>query len=73
MKEYHPMASTIDLQGHTIQLFCQDSVRTINGCIKQFEIWEEYGYQLEKAIVQVIENNTFVGTIEFKKQWVEVT
>ena len=46
MIAYHPMASAIDEHGNEIKLFVQDSADTLEQCIKQFEIWEEYGYQI---------------------------
>lgn len=69
MKAYHPMASAIDEHGNEIKLFVQDSADTLEQCIKQFEIWEEYGYQIKKAVVQIFDGGT-VKTIEFKRTWV---
>lgn len=72
MKAYHPMASAVDAHGNEIKLFVQDSADTLEQCVKQFEIWEEYGYQIKKAVVQILENNT-VKTVEFKKTWIPCT
>lgn len=71
MTIYHPYATSVDLSGNELELMCYDGVDSMEMCVKQFDIWEEYGYRIKTARVQVIESGKDVQNIFFEKKWVQ--
>ena len=72
MTIYHPCATAIDSSGKKHELMCYDGVDSMEMCVKQFDIWEKYGYKIKTAFVQVVESGKDVKNIFFEKKWMAV-
>lgn len=73
MTMYHPMATVTDKNGKEQQMFCYDSVESLEKCFEVFDFWEnEYGYKIETAHVQVIEDGKSLENRHYEKRWVQI-
>ena len=72
MTIYHPYATAIDQSGNEQKLMCYDGSDSMEMCLKQFDIWEEYGYKIKTACVQIIESGKDVQNVYFEKKWVQI-
>lgn len=72
MMIYHPYATAVDSYGNEQKLMCYDGLDSMDMCIKQFDIWEEYGYKIKTACVQAIESGKMVRNLCFEKKWIQI-
>lgn len=61
---YAPMADTPNGE-----LFITNNVDTMDVAVKQFDVWEHSGHQLDRCWVDVFQGDSIIKTVYFKKAW----
>lgn len=70
MTQYQPYADVMDNYGIETTLSTYDSFDDVEGCIKQFDLWEqEYAYEITDARVEKWVDGTFCKVVHFEKAW----
>ena len=69
MTIYHQMAIVYGETAPFNNLFTFDGFKSIDDAVNQFVLWEDLGYKLEKAWIQVYVDDVHVEDRIYKKVW----
>lgn len=69
MTFYYPMAKVDEPKCLPQQLFTFDGFQSEERAVEQFSLWEDLGYNIEKAYVQVCVDGVHVEDRIYKKVW----